>query len=285
MYLLPIIEDLLNNKNDAKTGFLGINMSEPQTPCRYGVNCYNKGPSHLANYSHPQVLSNPGNYRTSIGDDMGTPCRYGIKCYNKDPSHLSEYSHPQELSDSDDDYTSPYHEIRTPCRYGIKCYNKDSSHLKEYSHPQISEDCDKKFPPSNEARPPCKFGADCYRRKPSHVRKYSHPDDNAHSEAGCVLTIEHKPPVYWGKNVLTKSYLERNVNPNSNEFRIINDLLNSTIGQHGNLWGTSYSRDPVEFIVTKITQVHNRDLWQEYCFKKVSTILIFIFFKQKLRSR
>ena len=81
-------------------------MSKRRTPCWYGIKCYDKDPSHLSEYSHPQEPSDSDDDDTSPRHKIRTPCRYGIKCYDKDPSHLSEYSHPQELSDSDDDDSS-----------------------------------------------------------------------------------------------------------------------------------------------------------------------------------
>ena len=246
------------------------NHQETRRPCRYGSQCYNKKPSHLKEFSHPSEQSSSDDDDASTCQETQTPCRYGSQCYNKNPSHLKEFFHPPEQSNSDADNASTCQETRTPCRYGSKCYNKKRSHLEEFSHPEIPENYSETLLSNNEARPPCKYGADCVRRRPSHFREYSHPANTAHSAAERVLATEHELPVYWGKNVFTEPYREMNVHRNSNEFRIINDLLNSTIGQHGNSWGTIYKKDPVEFVVTKITKIRNRTLWDDYCYRKVS---------------
>ena len=51
---------------------------------------------------------------------------------------------------------------------------------------------------------------------------------------------------------------------------MINELLNSTIGSHGNNYGTVSGKDPTAFIVKEILRIENIKIWREYCFKKVN---------------
>jgi hypothetical protein len=86
-----------------------------------------------------------------------------------------------------------------------------------------------------------------------------------------ILEIKGDTPSYWSINAFEQSYHETDISSQSSEFNIVSALLNDTIETHGALFGTIYKKDPTEFIVTKITQIHKKTLWHEYCFKKVNT--------------
>ncbi|CAF3833579.1 unnamed protein product [Rotaria sp. Silwood1] len=253
-----------------------------QTPCRYGKDCYNTKPSHLKEYSHPHELLDSDDEYTSNDEQYSSigrfPCRYGEDCYNTNLSHLKEYSHPHKTQDTNDTCKSNDAQStsakQTPCRYGKDCYDKDPSHLKEYSHPHKTQDANDKCK-SNDAQSssakqtPCRYGKDCYNKDPSHLREFSHPHNDVQSEMHQnILRTKHHTPIYWGKKAFTESYHEINVNAGSTEFEIISDLLNGTIEHHGNKYGTIYGQDPGQFVVTSITRIHNKTLWEEYCFKK-----------------
>ncbi|UJR17101.1 hypothetical protein I4U23_003998 [Adineta vaga] len=83
-----------------------------------------------------------------------------------------------------------------------------------------------------------------------------------------ILSIPRDTPSYWGINAFEEPFREIDIRHESPKFRIIDDLFNSTIANHGNRFGTIYGKDPTKFIVTKITRIHNDKLWHEYCFKK-----------------
>lgn len=145
-----------------------------------------------------------------------------------------------------------------PCKFGVRCYNKDPAHLAKYLHPITTEDMERMC----NFRPPCIYGGNCHRKDPFHFQKFFHPNGITPLEPEDVLTIDYKTPIYWGQNALSEPYLEVDVHYNSKEFRIISDLLNGTIGEHGNLYGTIYRKDPVELWVTKIKRIHSKGLWE-----------------------
>jgi hypothetical protein len=85
-----------------------------------------------------------------------------------------------------------------------------------------------------------------------------------------ILEIRRDTPNYWGANAFDQPYREIQNRQGSPEFISLCGLLNNTIETHGSQYGTIYGEDPTEFIVTKINRIHNKKLWHEYCFKKVS---------------
>jgi chromosome segregation ATPase len=89
-----------------------------------------------------------------------------------------------------------------------------------------------------------------------------------------ILAVKRDTPSHWGINALSEMYREIDIRPNSPEFAMVSDLLNDTIENHGNNYGTIYGKDPTEFIVTKVTRIHNKKLWHQYCFKKVNRTVI-----------
>ena len=84
-----------------------------------------------------------------------------------------------------------------------------------------------------------------------------------------ILEIRRDVPNYWGIKTFDKPYHEIEIPSTSPEFLMVRDFLNQTIQSHGNQYGTIYDKDPTEFIVTKITRIQNKNLWHQYCFKKV----------------
>jgi hypothetical protein len=86
-----------------------------------------------------------------------------------------------------------------------------------------------------------------------------------------ILEIKGATPSYWGTNAFEESFREINIRSDSSEFSIISQLLNDTIRIHDNKYGTIDKKNPTEFIVTKITRIHNKKLWHEYCFRRVIT--------------
>ncbi len=85
-----------------------------------------------------------------------------------------------------------------------------------------------------------------------------------------ILEIRRDTPNYCGTNAFNQPYREILIRQGSPEFISLCGLLNNTIETHGSKYGTIYGKDPTEFIITKINRIHNKKLWHEYCFKKVS---------------
>ncbi|CAF5127941.1 unnamed protein product, partial [Rotaria sp. Silwood1] len=48
----------------------------------------------------------------------------------------------------------------------------------------------------------------------------------------------------------------------------IKQLINSTISQHNNKYGTVNGQNPTEFLIKKIVRIHNDELWHLYSYKK-----------------
>lgn len=165
-------------------------------------------------------------------------------------------------------------EAQKVCKYGSSCYDHNLSHRAKYFHPEKYEDNQKRPSSANEARLWCQYGAECYRKDPLHLKTYRHPRGIASAERNNVLIIGYRPPRRWGEHALSEPYLEVDIDGNSKEFRLISDLMNSTIVGHHNKFGTIYGKDPIQFKVTKITRIQNRDLWQKYCVRKVNTFLL-----------
>lgn len=84
-----------------------------------------------------------------------------------------------------------------------------------------------------------------------------------------ILEIRRDVPNYWGVKTFNEPYRQIEIQSSSPEFLMLRDFLNQTIQGHNNQYGTIDGKDPTEFIVTQITRIHNRSLWQQHCFKKV----------------
>lgn len=77
--------------------------------------------------------------------------------------------------------------------------------------------------------------------------------------------VEPDHPSYWSE---FENYAEIELDPQSKEFQMIDELMNSNIGRHGNNFGLVDGKDPIGFQVNKIVRVQNTDLWQRYSFLK-----------------
>eukprot|EP00033_Pygsuia_biforma_P002039 GCRY01002267.1.p1 GENE.GCRY01002267.1~~GCRY01002267.1.p1 ORF type:complete len:442 (-),score=59.91 GCRY01002267.1:77-1402(-) len=66
--------------------------------CKYGKDCYQKNPQHLADFQHPQDhFSNINkNLKNDSVVDSRPICKYGKDCYQKNAQHLADYQHPQD---------------------------------------------------------------------------------------------------------------------------------------------------------------------------------------------
>ncbi|XP_055588286.1 aprataxin and PNK-like factor isoform X2 [Uranotaenia lowii] len=72
-----------------------------RTSCRFGINCYQENPHHLARYAHP----NDQDYRRPKFPPARSDapvCPFGAKCYRRNSQHFDDYRHPDA-----DDYEVP----------------------------------------------------------------------------------------------------------------------------------------------------------------------------------
>ncbi|CAF1501761.1 unnamed protein product [Adineta steineri] len=223
----------------------------PQTilpPCRYGLQCYRKNPEHFKNYSHP--AEHERNKHMSKPDDLTTST-----IHNDDERFSSPITHPRrknKLKKKDEELEF----INQMERHVLALHSELK--LKGQKIEKLEQD-------QIEMR--------LYNQSLEQIiADDSEMHERRELEQKHSITIPKRPPSYWGSNAFSQSYREIQISNESPEFRIINDLMNSTIATHDNHYGTIYGRDPTEFIITEIKRIQNIDLWNEYCFKKDSII-------------
>jgi hypothetical protein len=261
-------------------------------PCRYGEKCYTKTPKHLKKYSHPHKPPDTiGNQSLDTKLRSVKPCRYGEKCYTKTPKHLKEYSHPHKPPDTIDNQP-----LDTELPSAEPPENTDSEKVAELQIElevqqeiaQIHLDLvEKQFLASianlQDKNKNLEEEMKALREEKTKIAMYHQQLENALAqelnnrerreiEKERILEIRRDTPSYWDINEFVQPYREIEIRPKSPEFNILCELLNETIETHGNNYGTIYGKDPTEFIVTKITRIHNKRLWHEYCFKKVNIL-------------
>ena len=144
---------LLSSGNPPVGGLFGGGDPTGKKPCRYGADCYDNDPAHLAQFEHPE------------------PCQYGASCWNQDPTHRRTHSHP--------------------CRYGDGCFDKyETDHRRMFSHNVSGSAAAGGTVPTLSSRgagpagvpaavlhqlTPCWFGRSCHAIfDPLHCARFSH---------------------------------------------------------------------------------------------------------------
>jgi hypothetical protein len=81
------------------------------------------------------------------------------------------------------------------------------------------------------------------------------------------LTIKIMEPHYWKPN---QSKIMIKLDENSDEYRIMNHMMNSNFGEHGDKYGVTIleKKDPKSFHICSIYRNQNLDLWTRYQLKK-----------------
>lgn len=178
------------------------------------------------------------------------PCQYGANCYRKNPTHFEKYSHPPALENSNVQQKISRKQLRDSVAY-------------LYDQNKALEEAMENLRLQNEQ-------IIAYQRQLENVVSKEMDEKERHEiEKQRILEVKLDTPNYWGRNAFDSPYREIEISSEAPEYSIVNDLLNSTIETHDNKYGTIYGEDPTEFIVTKITRIHNRKLWYDYCYKKV----------------
>lgn len=184
------------------------------------------------------------------------PCRFGLKCYRTNPQHFQRYSHPlghQRKINQTDSKSEELKFIQIVEEHVNKLIA--DRQLKDEEIKKLREDklkmiryyqsLEKALAQEIELREKCEL------------------------EKKRILAIPRAVPSYWGLATFSESYREIQLLSESTEFCVIRDLMNSTIGTHGNKYGTVNGNDPTEFLITNVKRIRNTALWHEYCFKKV----------------
>jgi hypothetical protein len=256
-------------------------------PCKHGIKCYRTNPAHFEQYSHPPGFKNYptlNSYSDRKSVRKQTPCEYGTKCYRKNPDHFERFSHPPkspEPPEINPQCGNQQHDINSEIVSELKVELEVQQQIAQI-HLELVE---KQFLDSIEG---LKKKHEYYEQEIEKLRSETikmasyhqqlekalgeelNNRDRREIEKQRILAVRRDTPSYWGTNAFAEPYREINIRQESPEFSIINALLNGTIEGHKNKYGTIYRKDPTEFIITKITRIHNNNLWHEYCFKKVN---------------
>ena len=208
------------------------------------------------------------------------PCRYGSDCYRTNPSHLERYSHPHvqrqctsdrplpEQTTASSSDSSPAggrrRRISSRKKEELQFIDQVETHIRS-----LTTDLNSKDEEIEQLRQDQLAMKTCNENLERIVIDETERRERREIEEKRLLSIPQQTPSYWGPNAFSESRREIQLSNESPEFRLIKDLLNSTITTHGNLFGTIYGQDPTEFVVTEIKRVQNRRLWHEYCCKKV----------------
>lgn len=237
---------------------------------------------NTANQQNKPGVGDPSNFisSTSINGPPSLtkqiPCRYRERCYRKNPLHFEKYSHPHALQNQMT-HSEIVANAETKLEAQQHIYKK---HLERVEKQFLDTVTDLQ----NEKRDLTEM-VESLRKEATKFAMYHQHLENALAEEldkrerrelekQRILEIKRDTPNYWGINAFDQSYREINIHPDSLEFNIISGLLNNTVETHNNQYGTIYGKDPTEFIVTRITRIHSKKLWHEYCFKKVNITAI-----------
>ncbi|CAF1159463.1 unnamed protein product [Didymodactylos carnosus] len=197
------------------------------------MNCYRINPSHFARFSHPPGFTS----KSRIVDNSQAVT---------DPQNQLRNQQPDIAEVQPKDIVKLVRTIFAPSETNNKCYEQQSmKKLHNYKNNKYENNNYEKVKNN---------------REPRELGKKR------------ILAIRLDTPDYWGLNTFDAPHLKVDIRPGSPEFVRISRLLNTTIGTHDNKFGTIYGKDPTKFIVTKITRIHNQNLWHAYCFKKNSII-------------
>ena len=224
---------------------------------------------------HPNTTPISNNEQNSSTSQIS--CRYGKDCYRENSEHLRKYSHPHETSSPIDDSSR-----------NINCEQEESEEQEQIA-PNHRKLVEKQFLESiadkeNEIKnlkqqlEDLLKDADKIALHHQHLLNALAEEKNNRErrkiENQRILQIRRDTPIYWGNNVLDLPFRKILIPVNSPQFNVVEDILNNTIGKHGNKFGTIEDKDPTEFIVSSVTRIYNRDLWSRYCFNRVSMILL-----------
>ncbi|CAF1308166.1 unnamed protein product [Adineta steineri] len=266
-------QNILNqeNKTDTANSRERTPESWERKPCPYGLKCCSTSQNHFDNFSHPlgfqvKQTQNTLKCQSQNTDQEKTPCLYGLICRRRNPDHFEKYSHPVEsnIESQSDNSNSP--SLQENFEKQLQLVEKrflasiaDLQNKNEYYEQEIEKLRQDKIKM-----------AEYHLQLENDLALELDERERRESKKLHVYSIQRKTPNYWGINAFEVPYREINIRQESGEFTMINDLFNSTIGSHGNQFGTIYGKDPTEFIVTNIKRIHNDKLWHEYCFKKDS---------------
>ena len=309
--LVHLDQNVMNNQHIERSSIVStvINPSFSKKPCIYGDKCYRRNAEHLARYSHPSEISNINASATNMREAESSskiPCKYGDKCYRNNPEHLKEYFHPQKITmkfalqdqeaeigalkqRAEQELELKQAEIEA-MRQQLEKAQIESGQRKSDGESQQLEMVKKQFDESMLGLQKEKQDLDetigtlqeekrrigiYLQQLEKALAREANVRERLEEENKTVLKIKLDPPSYWGTNAFDEAYHEVEISSKSPEFSLLQDLLNNTIELHDSKRGTIYGKDPTEFLVTKIIRIHNRNLWHEYCFKKVIIIQVF----------
>ncbi|CAF4790446.1 unnamed protein product, partial [Rotaria sp. Silwood2] len=219
--------------------------------CKYGLACYRTNPDHFELYSHP-----PDYKRREKSCEIGN---VGIPVINSGSSSQmkSAFSPASErklklVKKLDEQKKSELHFVKL-------IENKIQSligqfELKAEEVAKLRQDLDKMVMYNQKLETALKVEIDQREQRELERKR--------------ILTISRQTPSYWGPNVFEEPYREIEISAQSAEYDIIEQLMNSTISKHGHQYGTVNGRDPTEFLINRIIQIQNNELWHLYCFKK-----------------
>jgi len=231
-------------------------------PCRYGLDCYRTNPDHFEHYSHPPDHERKKRIPTlahqeviSTAADDGTTADAPNSTSSLDTASRRKTHYRKKIAKQKQDelrfieqIESHVHELNALLQ------------LKEQEIDKLSQD------------------------RMNIINSHQNLENASIDEVELAeqrelerkhnLVVPQQIPSYWDPNAFSEPYREIEISPESPEFHIINDLLNSTITTHNKQRGTIYGKDPTEFLVNKIKRIQNAELWTEYCFKKVRCCFI-----------
>eukprot|EP01102_Stenamoeba_stenopodia_P003500 TRINITY_DN1356_c0_g1_i1.p1 TRINITY_DN1356_c0_g1~~TRINITY_DN1356_c0_g1_i1.p1 ORF type:complete len:349 (+),score=121.00 TRINITY_DN1356_c0_g1_i1:843-1889(+) len=81
-------DDILEDDDDESEVESSKDKSKGKKECKWGKNCYQSNPSHLAKFTHPP--------KNDTASSSKVPCKWGTLCYLTSEKHLSQYSHPSK---------------------------------------------------------------------------------------------------------------------------------------------------------------------------------------------
>ncbi|CAF1099551.1 unnamed protein product [Rotaria sordida] len=228
-----------------------ISTMKTLPPCKYGLSCYRTNPNHFEHYSHPlghirqEQFSNIGDVDIPIvSNDSPSPMVPTCRPDNERKLKLKEKLKEQKKSE--------LHFIEL-------MQNKvesliDQLELKDKEITKLRQDLTEMVTYSQEL-------------EMALAEEINHRE-RRELERKQIVAIPRQTPRYWGPNAFEEPYREIEISTQSPEFDIINQLMNATISNHGNKYGTINGQDPTEFLINRIIRIHNNELWHTYCYKK-----------------
>ncbi|CAF3807132.1 unnamed protein product [Rotaria socialis] len=237
-------------------------------PCRYGVNCYRRNPTHFEKYSHPiEFIIEP----VAVKLVTGLSSEQEIKLHDTiatgaddlDQKNNNEIS-SEMIANLEEQLLQQQYDLQKHIRLAderLRASMTDSEvKLKKYEEQIETLQSNLIAMATYHQQLEDALGDELDKREKRELEKKR------------ILSIKRDTPSYWGPNAFEQPYREVDIQIGSAEFNIISQLLNDTIAVHDHKFGTIYRKDPTEFIVMNIHRVQNDKLWHEYCFKKEQII-------------